>query len=373
MNGVALGLVAGSMLSGTRGVRKGVFVAITLHVGPPKTGTSYLQAALAANRNQLAELGVDYSPAGAGPNHNGVLADYIASLPDLPEPAREVLDRRSRVDPDVTGRWARLLASVDPRRHTVISSEFCAFLNGPGIESLLGQLAAVDDDLRVVVTWRPPSKMLASFYQQVARVQVMPTFEDFVGEVLRLLPQASVGSREWWLDGDVFPNAWGQLPLSIIEAGPLMVDDFLTVIGVPGPMEPARDESRNESLSAAQIDLWQAHLVRHEGRHPSALARVRTRMRRLPLAENRLALRGDLAADVDAAYGVGSTSESRAAAKQRIAQALEGSEALTSWTATAQDEDVLRRLSAWQRAFDAAVLLRTPLMKLRQVSAIRAR
>ena len=349
-------------------------MAITVHVGPPKTGTSYVQAALAANRQQLAEVGVDYAPAGAGPNHNGVLADFIASRPDMPEPARDLLDRRRRVDPDASGRWQRLLANVDPRRHTVISAEFCAFLDAPGIEAMLGELSAVDEDVRVVVTWRAPSKMLPSYYQQVARVQVMPTFEAYVGEVLRLLPHAVVGSREWWMDGDVFPKVWGQFPVSIIEAGPHMVDDFLAVIGVPGPMEPAGDQSRNEALSAAQIAVWQAHLARHEGRHPSALARVRTRMRRLPLAENRLALRQDLAADFDAAYGVGSASASRAAAKQRIVQALASSDALTSWTATAQDDDVLRRLGAWQRLFDAAVLFRTPLLKLRRGAlAVKAR
>ena len=264
-------------------------MAITVHVGPPKTGTSYVQAALAANRQQLAEVGVDYAPAGAGPNHNGVLADFIASRPDMPEPARDLLDRRRRVDPDASGRWQRLLANVDPRRHTVISAEFCAFLDAPGIEAMLGELSAVDEDVRVVVTWRAPSKMLPSYYQQVARVQVMPTFEAYVGEVLRLLPHAVVGSREWWMDGDVFPKVWGQFPVSIIEAGPHMVDDFLAVIGVPGPMEPAGDQSRNESLSAAQIAVWQAHLARHEGRHPSALARVRTRMRRLPLGRRQAA------------------------------------------------------------------------------------
>lgn len=192
--------------------------------------------------------------------------------------------------------------------------------------------------------------------------------------MLRQLPQATVGSREWWLDGAIFPNVRGQFPMWIIEAGPHMVDGLLTLIGVPGLTSPAGDEIRNESLSAAQIDLWQAHLVRHEGRHPSALARVRTRMRRQPLAENRLALRGDLAAEVDVAYGLGSAAESRAAAKVRIERALASSETLTSWTATAHDDDVLRKLGAWQRVFDVAVLFRTPLMKLRRGAlAVRER
>ena len=108
------------MLAGTRRA-EGVFVAITLHVGPPKSGTSILQAALAANRKQLAELGVDFSPVGRVPNHNGELADFIASRPDVPQPAREILDSRRRVAPNASGRWARLTGTpaARPRANSV--------------------------------------------------------------------------------------------------------------------------------------------------------------------------------------------------------------------------------------------------------------
>ena len=123
-----------------------------LHIGPHKTGTTSLQAALWTARESMLEQGVrlagrSRNPVGAARAVMGQASSYS----DKPPPIRE---------------WRQLVHDVDhavePR--VVISSEFFAHADDAAVRRIVEELDP--SRLHVVVTLRPLARIIPSMWQQ---------------------------------------------------------------------------------------------------------------------------------------------------------------------------------------------------------------
>lgn len=122
---------------------------ITLHVGPPKTATTYLQRTLQASAPTLAGRGIT----------------VLASQPELRDAASDLIGRSPRpgaLPPD--GAWERLCARVAGiSSDVVISCERFSLLLAHHAEAVREAWSA---DLRVVLTLRDGAAHLASRWQE---------------------------------------------------------------------------------------------------------------------------------------------------------------------------------------------------------------
>jgi nicotinamidase-related amidase len=157
--------------------------SVLLHIGPPKTATTQLQAALFAARHGLPAHGVRH----AGGSRHPAAAIHA------------VLGRKSafaggKVPP--ISRWNALAREVrragEPR--VIVSSEFLADALPEHIERIVADLSP--RDVHVVVTLRPLAQILPSQWQQHVCDGSIVAFEDWLDAVFRH-PGRRPGSSFW--------------------------------------------------------------------------------------------------------------------------------------------------------------------------------
>lgn len=141
---------------------------VYLHIGPRKTGTTYLQHTLVRNQSRLAALGITY-PMGSvtGPrqlNHETALLD--ASEGRINEHTRELRKSLRRLSGDL-----------------VLSGEALASCRPEAIARLMEFLEI--EDPRVIITARAWDKVLPSLWQQHVRNGRVSTYATFLKEATR--------------------------------------------------------------------------------------------------------------------------------------------------------------------------------------------
>jgi hypothetical protein len=225
-----------------------------LHIGFRKCGTTALQAALRRARLPLASLGVIYP----GKNGNQTSAALAVTGRTHGWVTRGAIQTSMR-------RWDELVAEVaaiEPRQRAVISSEFFDVADQETIRTVVGGLGG--DQVHVVVTARPLSKILPSAWQQQVRVGSRAGYEDWLQQVLEghdgmrthqtfweRHDQAAVLSR--WASV-IGPERVTLVVLDEHDRG-LPYRSFETMLGVPhGTLEELPDQV-NRSLTAAEAEL----------------------------------------------------------------------------------------------------------------------
>lgn len=147
------------------------------HVGPPKTGTTYVQQLLWKNREQLLEQGILY-PANDRGHH------FHAAF--------EIVDVSERVNKEaVQGCWDDLLTLV--RRHdgpAVISHERFAVATTENAARVVADLA--DRELHIVLTARDALGMYESLFQQGIKHGRTWTFDSYAETTLFADPTAGM-------------------------------------------------------------------------------------------------------------------------------------------------------------------------------------
>lgn len=139
-----------------------------IHIGPHKTGTTTIQAALEHNHVALAEHGVHYMR----PRARTTLGVTAVTGAIEPGPIRDARMRE----------WKLLLeASADAER-VVLSNEFLCEADREGAERVVRELGS--DDNHVVVTLRPLSAILPSQWQQFVQSGTTTKFSSWLDAVL---------------------------------------------------------------------------------------------------------------------------------------------------------------------------------------------
>jgi len=175
----------------------------TVHVGAPKTGTTYLQAVLWRNRKALAAAGVHY-PLRRPHEH------FPAAL-DLLE-----MSWGGRTHGAWEGSWERLAARARAARGSVVLSNellgrATATQAGRLVDDLTGR---VGREVHVVFTGRDLARQLASDWQEHVKHRHTVTFERFVDDLVRLGRDAPApfGELFWGLhDPAVVLGTWSEV------------------------------------------------------------------------------------------------------------------------------------------------------------------
>lgn len=225
---------------------------IVLHVGTPKTGTTYLQDLMWRNREELARRGVSY-PGRYRESH------FLAAM-DLQGATVEEVG-----DPHLPWAWDRLVAEVAEVRGTaVVSHELFSPMEPDRVERVLDAFGGAE--LHVVCTARDLGRQLPAVWQEDLKNRHTLGFAEFLGSVRDPGTGHWLGELFWRMqDVPAVLRRWaGTLPpqrvhvVTVPPAGSApeqLWRRFATVLGVDadgladGPAEP------NHSLGPAEAQL----------------------------------------------------------------------------------------------------------------------
>jgi hypothetical protein len=224
-----------------------------LHIGPHKTGTTALQAALHAARAELERQGVQY--AGQG-RHS---ASAVQAALGLPTPWSK------RNEPPRRLAWRRLLLSIrrSSARRVLLSSEFFADGTPAAIRSVVDELDPAR--VHVVATLRPLARIIPSQWQQWVQNQLTESFDRWLDRLLHEPPSAS---ELFWRRHrhDELIDRWSQIVgpdrMTVVVLDPRDHDfvfrsiERLTEL-VPGTLQPVPDYA-NRSLTLAEVEVIRA-------------------------------------------------------------------------------------------------------------------
>lgn len=161
---------------------------VFLHVGAPKTGTTYLQGILWRNRSELRKAGLHIVGQGRGDHYRaGNDLRGVEYNPDDPRP-------------DWAGSWDTLagLAIRSEAPNTIISDEHLASLSPQQARRMAESLAP--REVHVVYAARTLNRLLPSEYQEFVKHRSRLTYQDWV---TRIFGSRDKGPGRWfWLVHD---------------------------------------------------------------------------------------------------------------------------------------------------------------------------
>lgn len=225
------------------------------HIGPPKTATTALQSAGAANRSELLKHGVLYP--GRGLNHRGAVAAF--------------LDRRigwggpgSSVPPKAA--WKSLMAQIEREhsRRIWFGHEYAAGAD----EQMARRLAeAIGPDIHIAITLRSYAAMLPSIWQEYLKGGNTGTFDSWLRRVLTepRIP-AMIHKVHVRHDQGELVQRWAKIVgannvtvIVLDKSQPeLVFDAFEELLDLPtGLLRPDKTDGRsaNRSMSVPEIEL----------------------------------------------------------------------------------------------------------------------
>lgn len=253
---------------------------VFLHIGAPKTGTTYLQRVLAANRERLGERGVLYPRVGGEAHH-------VAAWGVRPD--GNGMDAAS-----FGGHWRRLVDEVTAWEgpKVVVSSEMFAFLRQEIASRVIA--AFPDVELHVVYTARDLARQVPAVWQEQVKNQATQGYRSFVLDLLG--PRATSMARHFWRAQDAAKvlRRWsgeGVAPehIHVVTApqsgGPpaLLWERFAAAVGVDPGLCDAEMPAANTSLSVAGAEVLRRYNQRHAGDLPIRVYRRRVKSPLVPV------------------------------------------------------------------------------------------
>ncbi len=225
---------------------------VQLHIGLAKSGTTYLQRTLQANRPLLAEHGVLLP----GPK---MAAHFKAAL-DLTGAAL------GGAQPEGTeGAWGRVVAAANQHDGTcLISHEMLALSSADTIRSAVHSFDT--DDVRVVITARDFGRQVPAVWQERIKNGSEERFTEFL-EMLFSSPQGSKHRGAFWkmqylIDiSDRWAGVVGADRLTVATVPPAGGDPaelwrrFVVAAGLPDLDYAAAAGGRNPSLGVVESEL----------------------------------------------------------------------------------------------------------------------
>jgi hypothetical protein len=253
---------------------------VVLHVGLPKTGTTYLQALLAGHRDALRDAGVLYPFVRPG-------AMFLGAVE-----VRGSHDKFGLTAQDVAGTWAALCERVRAHDGTSIISH--EILGGAEPDEIAGALEPLDGlDLDIVITARDLGRQATADWQEEVKLGDTRSFADFEREELRTdVPGGTGAVRPHFWHAQDYAAALRRWSVGVPEErvhlvvcpppgapSELLWRRFADACGIAGSVDGLVDAgavpAANPSLGAAQIALLRRLNAELDGRlDPRAHARL---------------------------------------------------------------------------------------------------
>lgn len=162
---------------------------VLLHIGLPKSGTSYLQGVILRNRQALREMGLLFPG-----NHWGRQVDAVRDLRGLSVPP----ERRR----DVNGAWNRLVSEMQPwPGDALVSMEWLCMAAPRQVERVARDLA--DTEVHVVLTVRDLARTIPAAWQEFTQNRATWTWEEFLGDITSAEAMETEAGRLFWRQQDV--------------------------------------------------------------------------------------------------------------------------------------------------------------------------
>ena len=226
-----------------------------VHVGLPKTGTSYLQSLVWTNLDVLREQGVVVAP-DPGPRGNAeTSAQLMLALRN-----RLVAGEDAATSAEVLDRFAAEVRAAGDA-DVLVSQEQLAGCTRPQVRALFGLLEG--HEVHVVVTARSLSRQVASAWQERVKTRSTTSFAEFVAAA----QERGAAARGFWRNQDLpaVLERWGEgvaperVHVVTVPAGDgsdgSLEERFFGVLGVdPGRLHPGWARS-NSSLGTVQAEL----------------------------------------------------------------------------------------------------------------------
>jgi len=225
---------------------------VYLHLGLPKTGTTYLQQVLSNNRESLRDQGLLYP---------GALRDHFL-------PVQDVMQHKFRdhYDERAAGTWSPLLQELRGwQKPALISHEIMCLAQPDQIKRVIGDLA--DREVRVLVTARDLLRQLPAVWQEAVKNGESDTLQAFVDRVKRNADSDAAPTRGFWAYQDL-PRILGRweefIPADRIfvvtvppsgTAPDLLWSRAAEVLGVELSAEQVEQPTSNTSLGAAEAEF----------------------------------------------------------------------------------------------------------------------
>jgi hypothetical protein len=231
---------------------------VFVHVGLPKSGTTYLQGVLGTNKERLAsEAGLLY-PGTSWSAQVHAATDLLA------------LHLHGWPDPSAVGAWDRLVAEIDAwPGSAVISMEWLGSADADQVRRLVESFAPGTVD--VIVTARDLGRTLPAAWQEFVRNYEVWTWPDFLSAVTADDPYENPAGHLFWTQQDLerVVEVWQAfLPADRVHVVTLpppggrhdeLWQRFAGVLGVDPELadtSPAvTEQASNRSLGRASADL----------------------------------------------------------------------------------------------------------------------
>lgn len=233
---------------------------VVLHVGLPKTGTTFLQAVLARHRDALREAGVLYPFVRAGAMFHGAVE------------VRGSHDKFGLTAEDVAGTWAALCERATAYDGvSVISHEVIGGAEPDEIRAALAPLAGAEVD--VVVTARDLGRQATAHWQEEVKLGDTLSFADLERDQLRADAPGATGEERphFWHAQDyaaalrrwstAVPVERVHLVVCPAPGAPSSVlwERFADACAIEGPargvVDPSALPAANASLGTTQVAL----------------------------------------------------------------------------------------------------------------------
>ena len=237
---------------------------VFLHIGAPKTGTTYLQALLAANRRALKDDGILY-PRFASDAHHTAAWD----LRGTPAQRKDVRG--------IDGAWRKLVDKANSwdGKAVVISSELFVYCDQAQIRTALSAFAA---EVYVVYTARDLLRQVPAVWQERVKNQQTISYRNFVQSVMR---SKAEGDHAFWRaqDAAAVMQRWSRgvdpARVFVVTAPPagepptVLWHRFVSVLRKSGDSYSSETTGpTNRSLGIVQTELLRRYNARHGDQLP---------------------------------------------------------------------------------------------------------
>lgn len=226
-----------------------------LHIGEPKTGTTFLQHTMWGNRSLLASQGVLLPGYGQ--------RDHYRASRDLREAQREPSDP----EPPWKGDWDVVIRqALRAPKAALISDEILAACNPPQADHAVTSLLA-SAEVHVILTVRAFSTLLPAEWQETIKCRKTQSWDEWLDSVADATPHADRRRRAWfWAAHDTLAilNMWSRhLPpdhmhvLTLPQGSPPSVlwERFTSVLGVDGSAAEFSKAPSNSSIGPAEAEF----------------------------------------------------------------------------------------------------------------------